>query len=63
MSSGSAAVSASVIKDEEQECMDNMPENLWGSERYEKAEEAVSNLEDAINYLEEAVSSIEYATE
>ena len=36
------------LKEEEEEYRDNMPENLWGSERYEKAEEAISNMEDAM---------------
>lgn len=49
------------LKEEEQEYMDNMPENLWGSERYNAAEEAVSNMEDAMMNLEEAISSIEEA--
>ena len=41
---------------EEQECLDNIPENLQGSERYEKTEEAVS-------YLDEAEMAIESSTE
>ena len=40
------------LRDEEQEYVDNMPENLQGSERMEKAEEAVSNLEEAYTTLE-----------
>lgn len=58
------------FKDEEQEYLDNMPDNLQGSEKYEKAEEAVSNLEEAYSTLEditsslgEAASGIEEATE
>ena len=51
------------LKEEEEEYRDNMPENLWGSERYEKAEEAISNMEDAINSLEDAISSIDTAQE
>ena len=50
-----------LIRDEEQEAFDNTPENLYGSERYERAEEAVDNLDEAydafddiIDYLEEA---------
>ena len=48
------------IRDEEQEYMDNMPENLQGSEKYEIAEEVVSNLESAIDSLNDAV---DYANE
>ena len=40
-----------------------MPENLMESERYEKAEAAISNMEDAVSNLEEAISSIEAAME
>lgn len=48
---------------EEEEYRDNMPENLWGSERYDKAEEAITNMEDAISALEDAISSIDAAAE
>ena len=51
------------LQSEEEEYRDNMPENLWGSERYEKAEEAISNMEDAVSSLEDAISSIEAASE
>lgn len=47
-----------MLRDEEQEYMDNMPENLADSDRYNAADSAVSNMDDAINELEEAVSSI-----
>lgn len=49
------------LKEEEQEYMDNMPENLWNSTRYDVAEEAVSNMEDALSSLEDVISSIEEA--
>lgn len=42
------------IRDEEQEAFDNIPENMYGSERYEKAEMAVENLESAFDAFEEA---------
>lgn len=51
------------IQEEEQEAFDNIPENLEGTERYEKAEEAVCNLESAVNSLEEALEYIECAQE
>lgn len=41
--------------------MDNCPENLQGSERYEKMEDAVDNLNDALEKLEEAKEYIEAA--
>lgn len=40
------------VNDEEQEALDNMPENLQGSERYEYSEECISTLEDAIEALD-----------
>lgn len=51
------------LQSEEEEYRDNMPENLWGSERYEKAEEAISNMEDAVSTLEDVISCIEAAME
>lgn len=46
------------LKDEEQEYVDNMPDNLQGSERHESAEAMVSNLEEAVSNIEEAISQI-----
>ena len=51
------------VLDEEQECFDNIPENLWGSERYEKADEALENLTCAMESIEEAVDYLTEATE
>lgn len=50
-----------MVFDEEQEAFDNIPENLEGSERYEKAEMAVDNLETAMSELEEVLECIEEA--
>ena len=47
------------VRDEEEECMDNMPENLQGTERYESMEAAVSDLEDVMDSLETAESTLE----
>ena len=41
--------------DEEQEYFDNIPENFWGSERYEVAEEALDSLSCAMDSIEEAI--------
>lgn len=49
------------VRDEEEEYKDNIPENLQGSERYERAEAAVESLADAVYSLEEALDSIEEA--
>ena len=47
------------IQQDEDDYRDNMPENLWGSERYEKSEEASQNLELAISSLEEVIDYLE----
>jgi hypothetical protein len=49
-------------RDEEQDYLDNIPENLQGSERYETAEAAVDALDSACENLEEVISSAEEAT-
>lgn len=41
-----------LIKAAEEQCRDNMPENLHGSVNYENAEQCVSLLEEAIELLE-----------
>ena len=52
----------SVLEDEE-EYRDNMPENLQGSEKYEKADNACDNLSYAVDSLEDVISSLEEANE
>ena len=47
-----------VIRDEEDEARESMPENLVGSERYETSEIASDTLQDAIDLLEEAVERL-----
>lgn len=56
------------IREEEQEYLDNIPENLQSSEKYEKAENAVACIESAIDNIdcidfEEITSSLEEAAE
>lgn len=51
------------IMSEEEDYRDSIPENLQGSARYVKADDACSSLDDAICSLEDAVSSIEEAVE
>ena len=48
--------------DAEQDCLDNMPENLQSSERYEKMEAAIDSLEAAIESIDSAKESIEEAS-
>ena len=50
-------------KYDEQGCIDNTPENLQNSERYEAMESAVDNLEEAADSLKEALHYIEKAVE
>ena len=51
------------IQNEEQEAFDNIPESLEGTDRYDQAEEAVSNIDDALSSLEDAIDSLENAKE
>ena len=46
------------VKDEEEEARDNIPESLWETEKYQKADEAVDALENAMSYLEDMDSSV-----
>lgn len=49
------------LTQEEQDYLDNIPENLQGSERYSVAEDAVSCLEEAVSALDEALDNINSA--
>lgn len=49
------------LQEEEEEYRDNIPENLYGSERYQTADEACDSLCEAVSQLEEAVDYIETA--
>ena len=49
------------LAEEEEEYRNNMPENLQGSERYEKADEACDSLNSALDSLDEAVEHIDEA--
>jgi hypothetical protein len=51
------------VFDDEQEYRDNIPENMQGGERYERADEARDNLSDAVDGLDEVISSLEAAIE
>lgn len=48
-------------KDDESDCLDNMPENLQSSERYAAMENAIDHLEDALSSLEDAKADVEAA--
>lgn len=51
------------IADEEEDYRDNIPENLQGSERYEKAEQACDALSYARDSMQELIDYIEEAME
>ena len=53
----------SSVLDDEQDCLDNMPENLQYSDRYERMEAAISKLEDGLNNIEAAEECLEEAAE
>ena len=52
-----------MLRDEEEEYKDNIPENLQGTERYERAEECVDNLTEAIDSIESALEEIDECIE
>lgn len=47
-----------LLQEEEEEYRDNIPENLQGSERYERADEACEALNEAVDNLEDIISSL-----
>lgn len=53
----------SSVLDDEQDCLDNMPDNLQYSDRYERMEAAISKLEDGLNNIEAADECLEEAAE
>ena len=48
------------IQWEEEEYRDNMPENLQGSERYDKADETCTNLSDAVDALDDMIGALDF---
>lgn len=51
------------LNDDEQSAFSNIPENLEGSERYERAEAAASALEEALEALQEALDQLDTCVE
>ncbi len=58
-----AQVRLETFIEEEEAYKDSMPEYLQSSERYERAEEVISNLDDAHDSLDETLGYIEEAME
>lgn len=52
-----------VVRDEEQEAFDNLPESLQEGERGQKMEEAADALDTAVSDLEDMESSLEECKE
>ena len=51
------------LRDEEQEIVDNTPENLQGTERFEIAEAAAENLDSACSSMDELIDYLNEAAE
>ena len=51
------------VKEEEDGSRENIPENLQGSERYERSETASSNMDEAMEYISSACDSLESVLE
>lgn len=60
MLSNAASIVENVC-DGEQDCMDNYPENLQSTERFEHMESAVDSLNDALEKIDDAKGHIELA--
>lgn len=56
-----AASIVETVCDKEQDCMDNYPENLQSTERFERMETAVDSLNDALEKIDDAKGYIESA--
>ena len=48
-----------MIRDEEQDSMDSIPENLQYSQRYYDMEEYIASIEDALDSLERASDALD----
>ena len=55
----SANSNLEVIRDEEQESFDNLPEGIQESERGERMSECIECLEEAIGNLSEAIDNLD----
>lgn len=51
------------IAEDEEEYIDNIPENLQNSFRYEEAEEALDSLNYVVSSLDEVLATLSYLTE
>lgn len=51
------------LLESEDECRENIPENLCGTEWYLNSEQASANMEDAISSVEDAIACIKDVVE
>ncbi len=51
------------LQGEEEECCDNIPENMRASERYERSDNACYCIDEAVRQLDEAMDNIMSAIE
>lgn len=51
------------LRDEEQECYDNMPEGLQGSDQGQRIEGIANDLDSAISTLDSAISEVDNAVD
>lgn len=58
----SASVMVATALDGEEDALSNMPENLFGSEQYDKIESAVDLLNDASESIDTAIEKIRDAS-
>lgn len=49
------------LQNEEEDYRDNIPENMQGGDRYERADEACDNMSYACDYINEAMDSDDWA--
>lgn len=56
-----AASIVETVCDKEQDCVDNYPENLQSTDRFEYMEAAVDSLNDALEKIDDAKGHIESA--
>ena len=57
----SVAEMISDAKYDEQDCMNNMPENLQDTDRYAAMEDAVDAIDDADDFIRSAIESLNEA--
>lgn len=47
------------VRDREESALENTPENLQGSQRYEDTEEALERIDDAVSSVQDAIENLE----